>query len=186
MCGGFVLEPDFCYASVKQEPGESKMRKCNFLPGDVVTKVKQMNSQSDLICRPIIPHNQILCLHHFNLRSLYFQSLQSLPNWIPLHTSGISRICTRFQLINNKNTFFCYSLLLGQFQLKLFYCGKGRQNFASNVTLYPCQRSRQNHLTHEVLKYCMAFIRTTYCTLLFCSNIAYWNKHSRKIFQFVP
>ena len=40
----------------------------------------------------------------------------------------------------------CYSLLLGQFQLKLFYCGKGRQNFASNVTLYPCERSRQNHL----------------------------------------
>ena len=25
---------------------------------------------------------------------------------------------------------FCYSLLLGQFQLKLFCCGKGLQNFA--------------------------------------------------------
>ena len=47
--------------------------------------------------------------------------------------------------MSNKNTFFCYSLLLGQFQLKLFYCGKGGQNFASNVTLYPCERSRQNH-----------------------------------------
>ena len=47
-----------------------------------------------------------------------------------------------------KTLSFCYSLLLaiGQFQLKLFYCGKGRQNFASNVTLYPCERSRQNHL----------------------------------------
>ena len=83
-----------------------------------------------------------LCLHHFNLRSLYFQSL---PNWIQLHTSGSSAICTPFQWINN-NTFFCYSLLLGQFQLELIYCGKGRQNFASNVTLYPCERSRQNHL----------------------------------------
>ena len=45
-----------------------------------------------------------------------------------------------------EHTSFCYSLLLGQFQLKLFYCRKGRQNFASNVTLYPCERSRQNHL----------------------------------------
>ena len=38
-------------------------------------------------CRPNLPQNQILCLHHFNLLSLYFQSLQSLPNWIQLHTS---------------------------------------------------------------------------------------------------
>ena len=35
---------------------------------------------------------------------------------------------------------------LGQFELKLFYRGRGRQNFASNVTLYPCERFRQNHL----------------------------------------
>ena len=42
--------------------------------------------------------------------------------------------------------FFCYSPLLSQLQLKSFYCGKGRQNFASNVTLYPCQRSSQNYL----------------------------------------
>ena len=41
---------------------------------------------------------------------------------------------------------FRYSLLLGQFQLKLLYSGKGRQNFAPNVTLYPCERLRQNHL----------------------------------------
>ena len=52
--------------------------------------------------------------------------------------------------MNNKNAFFCNSLLLGQFQLKLFYCGKGRQNFVSNVTLYPCERSRQNHLENSV------------------------------------
>ena len=43
-------------------------------------------------------------------------------------------------------TFSCYSPLLGQYQLMLLYCGKGRQNFASNITLYPCERSRQNHL----------------------------------------
>ena len=45
-----------------------------------------------------------------------------------------------------KHTSFCYSLTLGQFQLKSFYCEKGSQNFASNVTLYPCKRSLQNHL----------------------------------------
>ena len=48
---------------------------------------------------------------------------------------------------------FCYTynLLLEQFQLKLFCFGKGSQNFASNVTLYPCERSRQNHLYDLIL-----------------------------------
>ena len=57
------------------------------LPGDFVTSMTQINSQSDLISMPsfaILPHNQILCLHDFSLRSLYFQSLQSLPDWIQL------------------------------------------------------------------------------------------------------
>ena len=79
----------------------------------------------DEFCRPFLPHNQIFCLHYFNLRSLHFQSWQSLPDWIQLHTSGTSAICTPYQWITNKNTFLCYSLLLGQFQLKLFHCGKG-------------------------------------------------------------
>ena len=48
-------------------------------------------------CQPILPNNQIFSLHHFNLRSLYFQSLQSLPNWIQLHTSETSPACTSFQ-----------------------------------------------------------------------------------------
>ena len=56
------------------------------------------------LCRPILPYNQILCVHDFNLRSLYFQSLQSLPNWIQLHTSETSSVCTSFQWINNNNT----------------------------------------------------------------------------------
>ena len=53
-------------------------------PGDFTMKVKQINSQSDLILMssfagPSYLTNQILCLHHFNLRSLYLQPLQSLP-----------------------------------------------------------------------------------------------------------
>ena len=46
--------------------------------GDFATKVKQLNSQSDLIwmhvefCRPVLPHNQLLCLDNFNLSSLQF------------------------------------------------------------------------------------------------------------------
>ena len=48
-------------------------------PGDFVTREKQINSQIRFnfdveLCRPVPPHNQILCLHHFYLRSLYFQS----------------------------------------------------------------------------------------------------------------
>ena len=120
-------------------------------PGDFVTKVKQIDSQSDSISMSNFAGPGPSCLTIrssvciiFNLRTLYFQSLQSLPNWIQLHRSRTSAICTPFQWINNKN--FFYSLLLGRFQLNLFYCGKGRQNFASNVTLYPCERSRQNHL----------------------------------------
>ena len=45
-----------------------------------------------------------------------------------------------------EHTFFNYSFLLDRFEFKLFSCGKDRQNFASNVTLYPCERSRQNHM----------------------------------------
>ena len=100
----------------------------------------------DGVYRPVLPHNQILCLHNFNLRSFNFQSLQSLPSWIQLRMLGTLAICIPFQWINNGNNFFCSSLLLGQLQIKLFYCGKGRQNFPSNVTLYPYERSRQNHL----------------------------------------
>ena len=40
---------------------------------------------------------------------------------------------------------------------KLFYCGKGLQNFASNVTLYPCERSRENHL---VISFATVFYMT--------------------------
>ena len=117
-------------------------------------KVKQINSQSDLIWMMSFAGPSYLTIRSsvyiiliwdpciFNLYNL-------CQNWIQLHTSGTSAICTPFQWINNKNTFLCYSLLLGQFQLKLFYCGKGRQNFASNVTLYPCERSRQIHLAWQ-------------------------------------
>ena len=70
-----------------------------------MTNVKQIHRQSDLtidveFCWPILPHSHILSVHHFKLRSLHFQSLQSLPNWIKLPTSKISPMCTP----NNKNT----------------------------------------------------------------------------------
>ena len=45
-----------------------------------------------------------------------------------------------------EHTSFCYSPLLGKFQLKQFYCRKGPQNFALNITLYPYEPPRQNHL----------------------------------------
>ena len=52
-------------------------------------------------------------------------------------------------------TSFSYSLLLGQSQLKLqvsILPWKGRQNFAPNVTLCPCKRSRQGHLDSTIAK----------------------------------
>ena len=121
----------------------------------------------DEFCRPVLPHNQILCLHHFNLRSLYIQFLQSLPNWIQLHTSGTSAICTPFQWIKNKNTFSCYSLQLGQFQLKLFYCGNGRQNFASNVTPVNVPAKITRCMKNKVCQKGKAFLSATAISELF-------------------
>ena len=70
-------------------------------PGDFVLKLNNKQplrfNLNDEFCRPVLPHNQILCLHDFNLRSLYFQVLQSLPNWIQLQVSGTSAIRTPFQ-----------------------------------------------------------------------------------------
>ena len=65
---------------------------------------------------------------------------------LQLHASNLTNVHLISLNKQQDHTSFCYSLLLGQCQLKLFYCRKGRQNFASNVTLYPCERSRQNHL----------------------------------------
>ena len=126
----------------------------NLQPDDFATKVKQISSQSDLISvpsfvGPFVPYNQILSLHHFNLRSLYFQSFRSLPNLILLHTWELYQIAIHFnEQITRTHllTSFCYSLLLDQSQLKLQVSIKGRQKFASNVILYPSERSRQNHL----------------------------------------
>ena len=72
-------------------------------PDDFVTNMKQINSQSDLtlmwsIAGPsYLTMSQVLSLHHFNLRSLHFQSLQSLPNWIQLPSSETSPVCSSFQ-----------------------------------------------------------------------------------------
>ena len=55
-------------------------------------------------CWSVLSHShEILLLHHFNLRSLYFQSLQSLPNWIQLPTLETSPMCTSFQRTNKTN-----------------------------------------------------------------------------------
>ena len=54
--------------------------------------------------------------------------------------------------------------ILVQFQFKLFYCGKGRQNFASNVNLDPCERSRQNHMK-EILREFGKFLFNFFTTI---------------------
>ena len=120
-------------------------------PGDFVAKVKQINSQSDLIwmrsfagpCYLTIRFSVYIILIWDLCIFNFYNLCQTGSNYIRREPQ---QYALPFHGINNKNTFFCYSLLLGLFQLKLFYCGKGRQNFASNVTLYTCERSRQNHL----------------------------------------
>ena len=119
----------------------------------LVSKVKQISIQSDLTSMSSFAGPSYLTIRSsVFIILLYFQSLKYLQNQFQLHTSGTSAMCIPFQWTNHKNTlFFCYSLLLGQFQPKSFYCGEGRQNFASNVTLYPCERSHQNHLDRSFL-----------------------------------
>ena len=69
----------------------------------------------------------------FNLHNLLIQ----------LYTMKTSPPCTSFQWRDSKNPPLPSIQLC--IRLKLFYCGKDPQSFASNVTLYPCERSRQNH-----------------------------------------
>ena len=59
------------------------------------------------------------------MRSLYFQSLQSLPNWIQLPTSETSPVCASFQRINNKNTILSVTVFhWDNFSLSYFAVGK--------------------------------------------------------------
>ena len=85
--------------------------------------VKQINIQSDLTSMSswlILPHSQILSLHHFNLRFLHFQSLQSVPNWIQLATSKTSPLCTSFQWTNNKIMLSAIKLAFSAIKIAFF------------------------------------------------------------------
>ena len=85
--------------------------------------VKQINIQSDLTSMSswlVLPHSQILSLHHFNLRFLHFQSLQSVPNWIQLATSETSPLCTSFQWTNNKNMLSAIKLAFSAIKIAFF------------------------------------------------------------------
>ena len=115
-----------------------------------ITKAKQINSQSfnfDVeFCRHVLPYNHILCLHHFNLRFLYLQSLQSLLNWIQFTLQKPKQCALNFTEQMTRAHLLLLQPSIRSIPSQIIYCGKGRQNFASNVTLYPCERSRQNHL----------------------------------------
>ena len=83
------------------------------MPGDFVTKVKQTNFKQSIsfnfdvkFCRSVLPHNQIVCLHNFNLRSLYFQSSKSLPNSFQLHMWEIPQSALYFNEQITRTYFF--------------------------------------------------------------------------------
>ena len=119
-----------------------------YYPGDFITKLKQVNNQSDLISMSSFAGPSYLTIR---------SSVRIILLWDPC-ICNIYNLCqTRSNYTVQKphqcalyfteeRTSFCYSLLSGQFQLKLFYCGKGRQNITSNVPLYPCECSLQNCL----------------------------------------
>ena len=115
----------------------------------LLRKKKQTNSQSDLALTSNFAGPSYFTVRSFVCVILIWDpcifnvnNLCQTESWVGNRTN-VSFISTnKWQ----QHSSFCYSFLLGQFQLKLFCCGKGRQNFASNVTLYPCERSRQNHL----------------------------------------
>ena len=127
------------------------------LPDDFIMKVKQINSQSDLISMSSFAGLSYLTIRFSvciiliwdpcicNLHNL----CQTGPSYI--RQKPHQQCALNFNEQISKYISFCYSLLSGQFQLKLFHCGKGRQNFASNVTLYPCERFRQNHLVSYIV-----------------------------------
>ena len=78
-------------------------------PGDFVTKVKQINSQAGLISMSsfagpsyLTIRSSVFVFWHLLSTSLYFQSLQCLPNLILLHTLETSPMFTSFQWINDK------------------------------------------------------------------------------------
>ena len=89
--------------------------------------MKEINRQSNLIpmsnfTSSVLPHNQILCLHHFNLKSFYFQSdlCQTGSNYI--------RCVTAFFWASSSSSYFTV------------------ERNAKTLHLVPCKPSRQNRL----------------------------------------
>ena len=112
------------------------------MPGNFATRVKQINSQSDLIWMSSYSGPSCLTIRSSVLSNSNVSSLQLLIVTISSQLSTVTYASKLWKCAlhsNNRNTrtSFCYIFLLGQFQLKLFYCVKSRQNFASNVNLYP-------------------------------------------------
>ena len=73
------------------------------------------------------------CSFVFHSCSFVFTRVHSC-SFVFTRVHSCSDLCGVLDMILSR---WCSCCLLGQFQLKLFYCGKGHQNFASNVTLFP-------------------------------------------------
>ena len=82
--------------------------------------------------------NQILCLHHLNLRSLYF----NLCNLSQTGSNYIRREPRQYTLHFNEQTIKTHFLLsqssIRPVPAQVILLWKRPPNFASNVTLYPC------------------------------------------------
>ena len=124
--------------------------------GDFLTKVKQINSQSDLISMTnFAGPSQLTISSSAYIISISDYCIFNLHNLCQTRSNYLRRKLYKCALHFNEQItrthFFCYGFLLGQFKLKLFFYRKGCQNFASNVTLYSCDHSRQNYLDRPKL-----------------------------------
>ena len=129
--------------------------------------VKQINSQSDLIWMSSFAGPSYLrsrsSVYIILIWDRYIFNLYNLWQTRCIYISRKPRQC---ELHFNEQIIRTHFLLLQPsirpVPAQVIFCGKGLQNFASNSTLYPCERSRQNHLEEQIVcRMCECYISKT-------------------------
>ena len=125
-------------------------------PGDFLTKVKQINSQSDLISTSSFAGPSYFTVWS-SVCVILIWDLCICKLW-QTESSDIRRKPHQQCALNFNEQITRVRFLLLQPSIRpilaqVILLWKGPPNFQSNVTLYPCERSRQNHLAFLSFKY---------------------------------
>ena len=121
------------------------------VPGDFITKVKQVNSQSDLLSMSSFAGPSYLTIRSSVCIILIWDpcicNLYNLCQTRSIHTLQKPHQCA----LNFTEQITRAHFLLSQPSIRpnpaqVILLWKGPPNFRSNITLYPCDRSGQNHL----------------------------------------